>query len=90
MRELGPVALPRAAGGYTEQEPQGASRPFLLPTTNPGDWTAAGWPDIGLRDRVHYDSPPLLVNTAVPTTSGCVSVRHHEAQALRAVEIHVS
>ena len=39
---------------------------------------------------VHYDSPPLLVDTAVPTTSGCVNVRHHEVQTLRAVEIHVS
>ena len=39
---------------------------------------------------VHYDSPPLLVDTASPTTSGCVHVRHHEVQALRAVEIHVS
>ena len=39
---------------------------------------------------VHYDSPPLLVDTAVPTTSGCVNVRYHEVQALRAVEIHVS
>ena len=39
---------------------------------------------------VHCDSPPLLVDTAVPTTSGCVNVRHHEIQALRAVEIHVS
>ena len=38
---------------------------------------------------VHYDSPPLLVDTAVPTTSGCVNVRYHEVQALRAVEIHV-
>ena len=39
---------------------------------------------------VHYDSPPLLVDTAAPTTSGCLNVRHHEVQALRAVEIHVS
>ena len=26
----------------------------------------------------------------MPTTSGCVNIRHHEVQALRAVEIHVS
>ena len=39
---------------------------------------------------VHYDSPPLLVDTASPTTSGCVHIRHHEVQALRAVEINVS
>ena len=38
---------------------------------------------------VHYDLSPLLVNTASPTTSGCVHVRHHEIQALRAVETHV-
>ena len=38
---------------------------------------------------VHYDLPPLLVDTASPTTSGCVHVRHHEIQALRAVETHV-
>ena len=36
----------------------------------------------------HYDSPPLLVDTATVTTSGCVSVRHHGVQALRAVEVH--
>ena len=29
-------------------------------------------------DVVHYDSLPLLVDTASPTTSGCVHVRHHE------------
>ena len=39
---------------------------------------------------VHYDSPPLLVDTAVPTTSGYVNVRHHEVQALHAVEIFTS
>ena len=38
---------------------------------------------------VHYDSPPLLVDTASQSKSGCVNVRHHEVQALRAVEIHV-
>ena len=38
---------------------------------------------------VHYDSPPVLVDTASPTTLGCVHVRHHKVQALRAVEIHV-
>ena len=38
---------------------------------------------------VHYDLPPLLVDTASLTTSGCVDVRQHEVQALRAVEIHV-
>ena len=38
---------------------------------------------------VPYDSPPLLVDTASPTTSGHVRVRHHETQALRAVETHV-
>ena len=38
---------------------------------------------------VHYDLPPLLVDTALPTTSGCVRIRHHEIQALRAVETHV-
>ena len=38
---------------------------------------------------VHYDSPPLLVGTASPTTSGRVRVRYHETQALRAVETHV-
>ena len=38
---------------------------------------------------VHYDLPPLLVDTASPTTSGCVHVRHHEIQVLRAVETHV-
>ena len=38
---------------------------------------------------VHYDLPPLLVDTASPTTSGCVHVRHHEIQALRDVETHV-
>ena len=38
---------------------------------------------------LHYDSPPLLVDTTSPTTSGCVHVRHHEIQALRAVETHV-
>ena len=27
---------------------------------------------------VHYDSPPLLVDTASSTTSGCVHARHHE------------
>ena len=37
MREPGPVALPRAAGEYTEQELQGAFRPLPLPT-HPGDW----------------------------------------------------
>ena len=41
-------------------------------------------------EMVHYDLPPLLVDTASLTTSGCVHVRHHEVQALRAVEIHVS
>ena len=40
-------------------------------------------------EMVHYDLPPLLVDTASLTTSGCVHVRHHEVQALRAVEIHV-
>ena len=39
---------------------------------------------------VHYDSPPFLIGTAAPTTSGCVNVRHHEVQALRAVEVHAS
>ena len=39
---------------------------------------------------VHYDSPPRLVDTAVPTTSGCVNVRPYEVQTLHAVEIHVS
>ena len=38
---------------------------------------------------LHYDSPPLLVDTASPTTSGCVHVWHRETQALRAVETHV-
>ena len=38
---------------------------------------------------VHYDLPPLLVDTASPTTSGCVHVRQHEVQALRAAETHV-
>ena len=38
---------------------------------------------------VHYDLPPLLVDTASPTTSGCVHVRHHEIQSFRAVETHV-
>ena len=37
----------------------------------------------------HYDLPPLLVDTASPTTSGRVQVRHHKIQALRAVETHV-
>ena len=27
---------------------------------------------------VRYDLPPLLVDTALPTTSGCVRVRYHE------------
>ena len=45
---------------------------------------------IGRSEVVHYDSPPLLVDTASPTTSGCVRVRHHEVQALHAAEIHVS
>ena len=30
---------------------------------------------------VHYDLPPLLVDTASPTTSGCVHVRQHVVQA---------
>ena len=38
---------------------------------------------------VHYDSPPLLVDTASLTTSGCVHVRHREIQALRAAETRV-
>ena len=38
---------------------------------------------------VHYDLPPLRVDTASSTISGCVRVRHHEVQALRAVETHV-
>ena len=38
---------------------------------------------------VHYDLPPLLVDTASPTTSGRVHARRHEIQALRAVETHV-
>ena len=38
---------------------------------------------------VHYNLPPLLVDTASPTTSGRVRVRYHEIQALRAVETHV-
>ena len=38
---------------------------------------------------VHYNLSPLLVDTASPTTPGCVHVRHHEIQALRAVETHV-
>ena len=38
---------------------------------------------------LHYDLPPLLVDMASPTTSGCVHIRHHETQALRAVETHV-
>ena len=38
---------------------------------------------------VHYDSPPLLVDTSAHITSGCVHVRHHEIQALRAVEMYV-
>ena len=32
MRESGSVALPRAAGEYTKQEPKGAFRPLPLPT----------------------------------------------------------
>ena len=40
-------------------------------------------------EEVHYDLPPLLVDTASPTTSGCVRVRRYEIQALRAVETHV-
>ena len=39
---------------------------------------------------VHYDSPPLLVDTAVPTTSDYVNVQHHAVQTLRDAEIHVS
>jgi hypothetical protein len=38
----------------------------------------------------HYDSPPLLVDTASPGTSGRVHVRHHEVQALCAVANHIS
>ena len=38
---------------------------------------------------LHYDSPPLLVDTASLTTSGCVHVQHREIQALRAVETRV-
>ena len=38
---------------------------------------------------VHHYLPPLLVDTASLTTPDCVHVRHHEAQALRAVETHV-
>ena len=38
---------------------------------------------------LHYDSPPLLVDTASLTTSGCVHVRHREIQALRAAETRV-
>ena len=38
---------------------------------------------------IHYDLPPPLVDMASPTTSGCVHIRHHEIQALRAVETHV-
>ena len=38
---------------------------------------------------VDYDLPLLLVDTTSPTTSGCVHVRHHKTQALRAVETHV-
>ena len=39
---------------------------------------------------VHYDLPPLLVDTASPTTSGRVRVCYHETQALRAVETPTS
>ena len=38
---------------------------------------------------LHYDSPPLLVDTASLTTSGCVHSRHCEIQALRTVETRV-
>ena len=38
---------------------------------------------------VHYDLPPLLVDTTSPITSGYVHVRHHEIQTLRAVEAHI-
>ena len=31
-------------------------------------------------EMVHYDSPPLLVDTALPTTSGRVHVRYHETR----------
>ena len=36
-----------------------------------------------------YDMPPLLVDTALPATPGCVRARYHEVRALRAVETHV-
>ena len=38
---------------------------------------------------IRYDSPPLLVDTASPATSGCICARYHEVQALRDVETHV-
>ena len=38
---------------------------------------------------IRYDLPPLLVDTALPATSGRVRARYHEIQALRAVETHV-
>ena len=38
---------------------------------------------------VCYDSPQLLVDTALLTTSGRVRVRYHETQALRAIETRV-
>ena len=38
---------------------------------------------------VHYDLPPLLVDTTSLTTSGRVRARYHEIQAPRAVETHV-
>ena len=38
---------------------------------------------------VRYDSPPLLVDTVLPITSGGVRVRYHATQVLRAVETHV-
>ena len=81
--ELGRVSANRHAGAAVSVFTAGAA-PRRATTRTNVKFTMS-------RSEVfHYDSPPLLVDTATVTTSGCVSVRHHEVQALRAVEVQAA